>query len=593
MSQYPDRANPDLLERIPLRARVVLDVGCGSGALAAAYLRRNPAARMLGIERDPHAAALARSRMAQVYEADLERDPVPFAADLGDAPIDCIVYGDVLEHLSQPWEVLARQAAFLAPDGVVIVCMPNVEHWSFADRLLRGTFDYDEQGLFDRTHLRWFNTDTTQAALREAGLIPVDVTPRIFDLAQATAFAAAMAPALAALGVDRDAYLARAAPLQHVWRASRQPTVAMALVSTMLAPVGGVSEVRVTQPMLALGSEPGLHTHITTLAEIPRIPDSFARILVLHRPLLAGEPGLGVLRQLLAIGYLIVCEFDDHPDYIPVLQRPDVYNFLAVHAIQTSTEPLARVLALQNPEVAVFPNALDRVPEPRVAARRADRLTLFFGGINREQDWPPLLDALNAVAERAGPRLFFRIVADRGLFDALATPHKEFVALCDYASYIALLADSDVSFMPLADTPFNRCKSDLKFIEASAHRVTTLASHVVYAGSVEDGRTGLLFHDAAELRQRLSWLVANPQAGVALAEAAHAEVVAHRMLAYQIGARVTWYHSLWARREELHRALLERVPALALPAIETAPAPPTPAELVAVESAGGQILLFG
>ena len=48
--------------------------------------------------------------------------------------------------------------------------------------------------------------------------------------------------------------------------------------------------------------------------------------------------------------------------------------------------------------------------------------------------------------------------------------------------------------MPLADTPFNRAKSDLKFIEAGACRVAALASHIVYANSVEDGRTGLLFH---------------------------------------------------------------------------------------------------
>ena len=117
--------------------------------------------------------------------------------------------------------------------------------------------------------------------------------------------------------------------------------------------------------------------------------------------------------------------------------------------------------------------------------------------------------------------------------------------------------------MPLLDTPFNRCKSDLKFIEAAAHRVTALASPVAYGDSIEDGRTGVLFQDAHELQQRLLRLVINPEAGRELADAARAHVTKHRMLAYQVARRTAWYRSLWARREALNAALLARVPELA------------------------------
>ena len=89
---YPDHANHDLLERIPLSAGVVLDVGCNTGALGAAYRRFNPRARLLGIEKDPAAAELAAQRLDQVAVVDVEQDPLPFALD---RPIDCIVYGDV------------------------------------------------------------------------------------------------------------------------------------------------------------------------------------------------------------------------------------------------------------------------------------------------------------------------------------------------------------------------------------------------------------------------------------------------------------------------------------------------------------------
>src|SRR5262249_33689409 len=108
-----------------------------------------------------------------------------------------------------------------------------------------------------------------------------------------------------------------------------------------------------------------------------------------------------------------------------------------------------------------------------------------------------------------------------------------------------------------------RCKSDLKFIEAAAHRVTPIATPVVYGESIEDGRTGVIVHDAGELQQRLSWLIADPARGRAMADAARAEGAAKRMLAAQVPARLAWYRDLWARRGALTAALRARVPELA------------------------------
>jgi hypothetical protein len=116
--------------------------------------------------------------------------------------------------------------------------------------------------------------------------------------------------------------------------------------------------------------------------------------------------------------------------------------------------------------------------------------------------------------------------------------------------------------MPLADTAFNRAKSDLKFIEAGAARVTALASPVVYGKVVEHGHTGMLFRDAAELRVCLLRLLAYPEQSRAMADAARRYVAGQRMLAYQLAERDQWYRSLWQRREELTAALRARMPAL-------------------------------
>ncbi len=561
MTVYSDILNPDLLDRIPIDAARVLDVGCNAGALGLEFKRRNPAARYYGIETDPEAAAIAQTRLDALATVSVEQEPFPF----GDITFDCIIYGDVLEHLIDPWRIIRLHAERLSEHGVMLICMPNVEHWSFAERVLRGTFDYEEQGLFDRTHLRWFTFETTRRAIREAGLAPYDVLPRIFDRQQAIAFANAMRPALETLGIDVQHYANRAAPLQYVWRATRQPVPTMSVVSSMLNPVGGVSHVRVMEPMAALASCTGFVTRIINSFDPGDVEPSQPRIFIFHRPLLAGNIGLALVRRLMDKGFVVVCEFDDHPAYIPVLQRPDIQNFRAVHAIQTSTAPLAEVLRTENPEVAVFPNAVFRVQQPRNFTEPG-RLTMMFAGINREEEWPQYLPALNAVAALAGERLHFRIVADRGFYDALETPHKHFTPLCDYDTYQDLLAQSEICFMPLNDNPFNRCKSDLKFIEAASFRVAALASPTVYSDSIVDGHTGMIFRTPQELQQRLFRLLANPDMARAMADAARAEIIGKRMLAYQIRDRTAWYQSLWERREELHQQLLARVPELAQPA---------------------------
>jgi SAM-dependent methyltransferase len=555
MSAYPDHANNDLLERIPLSARTVLDVGCNTGALGAAFRRLSPRALLLGIENNPPAAELAAQRLDQVAVSDVEQNPMPFTLD---RPLDCIVYGDIIEHLREPWAVLRRHAEVLSDDGVMLICVPNMQHWSFADRLLRGTWKYEPNGLLDETHLRWFSLETMREGLQAVGLVPHDVSPRVFDAAKAQEFASLMTPALVALGVDPAAFAQRSAPLQYVWRVLKRPRQMISIAANMLQPVGGVSHVRVVYPLQAIRSDPTVLTHFAASGEIKVPGGETPRIFVLHRPMLAGQRGAAVVRNLLSAGWVIVTEFDDHPDHFGMLEPDDQLAFRGVHAVQTSTPALATVLRTHNPEVMVFPNAIRVLPEVRNFLDPQTQ-TLFFGALNRERDWAPLMPVLNEVAEKAGERLRFCVVHDQGFFDALHTPHKQFTPTCDYDTYLTLLGQCEISLMPLSDTPFNRAKSDLKFIEAGSCRVTALASNIVYADSIEDGRTGLLFHNVDELRDRLLRLVAMPELARGLGDAARHYVASERMLAYQVAPRIAWYRSLWARRAELNSALHARL----------------------------------
>jgi SAM-dependent methyltransferase len=555
MSAVVDAVNQDVLDRIPLDARVVLDVGCGTGALGASYRRLNPRARMLGIESDPTAAAIAAQRLHEVAVGDVEAAPLPFAPAGG---IDCIIYGDVLSHLRDPWTLLRQHTEALSDEGTFLICIPNVEHWTFAERLLRGVWDYESSGLLDKGHLRWFSLETMRKGLGALGLVPCDVHPRIFDGEQVAAFVNALAPSLRTLGVDPQAYADRAAPLQYVWRVRKRPRTLMTIGANMLAPVGGVSHLRVVYPMRALSTDPSIVVRIGQNADQVGADTEMPRIFVLHRPALTGQSAAGLMRRLRAGGWMVVTEFDDHPDFFQSMQSEDQFSFRAVHAVQTSTPALAEVLRARNPEVQVFPNAIHILPEIRNFAD-PNTTTLFFGALNRERDWQALMPILNAVAATVGDRLRFIVVHDRAFFEALETPHKSFTPTCDHDTYMSLLCRSEISFMPLGDTWFNRAKSDLKFIEAGACRVAALASHVVYGDSIEDGVTGLLFRDGEQLRARLLRLIAMPAMARGLGDAARSHVAAERMFAYQVAPRIAWYRSLWERRDELERARVERM----------------------------------
>jgi hypothetical protein len=346
------------------------------------------------------------------------------------------------------------------------------------------------------------------------------------------------------------------------------------IAGDMLQPVGGVSHLRVIHPFAALASAPEVTTQFARAwhpADIDRLDsvitssDDVPRIFIMHRPALFGAEGQSLINRMIDNGWLVITEFDDHPDYMRGLNDPALVTFRGVHAVQTTTPELARALRRFNPELAIFPNAIAMLPEirnftnPRV-------LTVFFGALNREPDWRPIMGAINAVAARAGDRLRFRVVHDEGFYQALETSNKTFTPLCDYDSYMELLGTSEISLMPLDDTPFNRAKSDLKFIEAGACRVASLASSVVYRDSIVHDETGLIFDDPDEFHRQFLRLTAIPNFALTLGDNARRMVSRQRMLADQVTPRIAWYRDLWERRAALTESIRTRIDGLPAPA---------------------------
>jgi glycosyltransferase involved in cell wall biosynthesis len=371
--------------------------------------------------------------------------------------------------------------------------------------------------------------------------------------AQSAEFAAATADSAAPCEPARHG---QAPPAARAFRPATEP---LAIVATMAQDSGEASQTRLAAPLCALAAEPGISVQFISDNNFPDLPPGKAAICLLHRAV-AEAAGIGLIRQLLAQGYLLVLSCEAAPDNSPDMQTEDPVALRCVHAVQTNTETLADLLWLKNPEIAIFPDAIAELPSI-VNFTNNQRRTLFLGGCDQTQDWESLLPALNAAAASLGDRLSFSVMHDRALFDALATPHKSFAPAHDHATYLRLLGQSEIALLPMPDKAVNRARSDLSFIEAAACRVAPLASSVGYGATIEHGRTGVLFRTEQELLHQLIWLAVNPRA-VAIADAARHWVAEHRMLASQTKPRLDWYRSLLARRTELTAALYLRAPEL-------------------------------
>ena len=150
--------NADVLRFIPSGMRRVVDVGCSTAVMAAEYLKQNPACEYIGIESSQEYAEAAQAVCSRVLWADIEKMTEEELRMLG--PVDCWIFADVLEHLVDPWSVVKKIGVVAEPGASLVVCIPNMNHWSVQLKLLSGKLEYEPAGLMDRTHLRWFTQET-------------------------------------------------------------------------------------------------------------------------------------------------------------------------------------------------------------------------------------------------------------------------------------------------------------------------------------------------------------------------------------------------------------------------------------------------
>lgn len=156
----------DFLDWVGGNYERVLDVGCGAGSNAAWY-RRHGAREIVGVEIDPASAAQATAALDQVI-----CQPIEAAVDTLEGTFDLIVCADVLEHLVDPWSVVREFTRLATVETCLAVSMPNIRFLPALLQIAFGRgFAYEERGIFDSTHLRFFTRRNAALMLRDGGWV--------------------------------------------------------------------------------------------------------------------------------------------------------------------------------------------------------------------------------------------------------------------------------------------------------------------------------------------------------------------------------------------------------------------------------------
>ena len=174
--RYHGTARTEILDWLPSQVARMLDVGCGTGATTAAVKRVRDVRWAGGLEFVEEVAARAEPVFDRVWRGDAARACIEDA--IAPKSLDLVLCLDVLEHMADPWAMVRRLSALLAPAGRLILSVPNIRHWKFLWRLAaKGDFIYRDAGLLDRTHLRFFVRATAVELATGAGLRLVAAVP--------------------------------------------------------------------------------------------------------------------------------------------------------------------------------------------------------------------------------------------------------------------------------------------------------------------------------------------------------------------------------------------------------------------------------
>jgi 2-polyprenyl-3-methyl-5-hydroxy-6-metoxy-1,4-benzoquinol methylase len=481
----------------------ILDVGCSAGYLGE-YLRAQ-GHYVIGIDITPEAIAKAVEFLDEAYCMKVE----DYFAGNPERKFDVVIFGDVLEHVTNAEEVLRLTALALKPGGRVIASIPNVSHLAVRAMLLEGRWEYSELGLLDRDHVRFFTEKTIYKLFSESGFdlvamqttnLPVDVVDRLCNMHLNPYF---VELAEKAVGSDPSATV-----FQYV--AMAKPKVfSLRIICMVPETTSGLFQFRVKDPLENLANRYGGMLRFCILGSHSPEDIVWGDVFVFQRH--GGAYTLQLMQFLKAHGKRVVFEIDDLLMNLPAFlahhqgtsesQRLLLAAIACADLVTTTTPRLASQLTKLNPAVICIPNCIKDLPRERVAHSRNGSCdaTLIVASSDRVLV-DCLVEPLYYLQDKYGESIKLVVIGPIGDFFEREGLRFDAFPILSYAEFAKLLQTltNPIGLIPLDDSEFSACKSPIKYFDYSVAQIPAICSNAPpYSDYIQNGINGLLVENTS------------------------------------------------------------------------------------------------
>lgn len=475
----------------------ILDVGCSAGYLGEYLVAQGH--RVTGIDITQEAVETAQKFLTDAHCMKVE----DYFDKHFDRRFDVIIFGDVLEHVTNAEEVLRMSATALKPNGKVIASIPNVGHLAIRAMLLEGRWEYGELGLLDRDHVRFFTEKSIRHLFSDCNYgvddmrcvrLPVETVDSMCDLELNPAFVE-----LARNAANNDL---SADVFQYVVMASLSKATRIVCMVPDLN--NGLFQFRVLMPLNNWAKRCGGNVRYRVLGKHHADDLIWGDVFLFQR--IAGAYTLHLIKALQVHNKRVVFEIDDLltelPDFLahhrgsPEIQQSLLDAISLADAVTTTTTRLASRLKHINPAVQCVPNCIKALPAERLAHDEsvAPKATLIVASSDTVMvDF--LITPLKLLLKKYGTDI--RLVVVGPIDKALAKGGLAFerLPILSYMEFKELLQTliNPIGLIPLDDSVFSSCKSPIKFFDYAAAQIPSVCSDVPpYNDYIQNGHTGLL-----------------------------------------------------------------------------------------------------
>ncbi len=149
----------------------VLDIGAGPGSITDKLISHGRH-HVDALEIDDDAIAILKTKCEHVIKANLDEEWLCHLP--AGKRYDIVLATDVLEHLRDPWRVLKDMGELIDDAGEIILCIPHTGYAGIYACLYENDLTYQQTGLLDKTHIRFFGLKNIEQLIEQAGLKLVD-----------------------------------------------------------------------------------------------------------------------------------------------------------------------------------------------------------------------------------------------------------------------------------------------------------------------------------------------------------------------------------------------------------------------------------